>query len=152
MVDALEIELDALRARLVEAAKHLRGVTVLRQRVYGVGPIGGLAFTCWLGGADRFSSRKAVRFCGLDVTVYSSAGKRAPGACPGRGHRSCGGSPTRRHDPRPRRCPRPRLRREGQRPHRRQAAALAEARTLARVVSHILADLGEDVLSWGLLH
>ncbi|HEV8559644.1 MAG TPA: hypothetical protein VGR06_25180 [Actinophytocola sp.] len=96
VVDALEIELDALRARLVEAAKHLRGVTVLRQRVYRVGPIGGLAFTCWLGGADRLSSRKAVRFCGLDVTVYSPAGKRAPGARPGRGHRSCGGSPTRR--------------------------------------------------------
>jgi len=80
VLDALEIELDALRARLVEAAKHLRGATVLRQRVYGVGPIGGLAFTCWLAGADRFSSAgKAVRFCGLDVTVYSSAGKRAPG-------------------------------------------------------------------------
>src|SRR5713101_59210 len=33
----------------------------------------GLAMTCWLGGAGRFSSsRKAVRFAGLDVTVYSS--------------------------------------------------------------------------------
>ena len=32
-----------------------------------------LAMTCWLGGAGRFSSaRKAVRFAGLDVTVYSS--------------------------------------------------------------------------------
>jgi hypothetical protein len=36
--------------------------------------------TCWLGGAGRFSSsRKAVRFAGLDVTVYSSDGKRSPG-------------------------------------------------------------------------
>jgi transposase len=35
---------------------------------------------CWLGGAGRFSSaHKAVRFAGLDITVYSSAGKRSPG-------------------------------------------------------------------------
>jgi hypothetical protein len=73
VLDALEVEIEARRARLVAAAKHLHGATVLRQRVYGVGPIGALAFTCWLAGADRFSSaRKAVRFCGLDVTVYSS--------------------------------------------------------------------------------
>jgi transposase len=36
--------------------------------------------TSWLGGAGRFSSsRKAVWFAGLDVTVYSSDGKRSPG-------------------------------------------------------------------------
>jgi transposase len=34
----------------------------------------------WLGGADRFSSsRRAVRFVGLDITVHSSDGKRSPG-------------------------------------------------------------------------
>src|SRR6266536_1658833 len=52
----------------------------LQARLYGVGPLAGLAMTCWLGGAGRFSSsRKAVRFAGLDVTVYSSDGKRSPG-------------------------------------------------------------------------
>ena len=36
-----------------------------------------LALCCWLGGTDRFSSsRKAVRFVGLDITVHSSDGKR----------------------------------------------------------------------------
>ena len=36
--------------------------------------------TCWLGGAGRFSSsRKAVRFAGLDVTVWSSDRKGPPG-------------------------------------------------------------------------
>ena len=45
-----------------------------------MGPITALALTCWLGGAGRFSSaRQAVRFAGLDITVYSSAGKRSPG-------------------------------------------------------------------------
>ena len=36
--------------------------------------------TCWLAGAGRFSSsRKAVRFAGLDITVRSSDGKGPPG-------------------------------------------------------------------------
>src|SRR5205814_1862692 len=57
-----------------------RGAAELTARLYGVGPVTGLALTCWLGGAGRFSSsRKAVRFAGLDITVYSSDGKRSPG-------------------------------------------------------------------------
>jgi hypothetical protein len=48
--------------------------------IYGVGPLSSLALCAWLGGADRFSSsRKAVRFVGLDITVHSSDGKRSPG-------------------------------------------------------------------------
>src|ERR1022692_3449894 len=36
--------------------------------------------TCWLAGAGRFSSsRKAVRFAGLDITVCSSGSRRSPG-------------------------------------------------------------------------
>jgi transposase len=39
-----------------------------------------LALVAWLGGANRFSSsRKAVRFVGLDITVRSSDSKRSPG-------------------------------------------------------------------------
>ena len=39
-----------------------------------------LAWCAWLGGAHRFSSsRTAVRFVGLDITVHLSAGKRTPG-------------------------------------------------------------------------
>ena len=49
-------------------------------RLYGVGTITALALCCWLAGRAGFSSaRKAVRFAGLDVTVYSSDGKRSPG-------------------------------------------------------------------------
>jgi transposase len=77
---ALEEELTAMRHRLLAAAAHLRGAKALSGAIYGVGPVTGLALTCWLGGKDRFSSaRKAVRFAGLDITVYSSDRKRPPG-------------------------------------------------------------------------
>ena len=53
----------------------------LAARLYGVGPFAALAMTCWLGGAGRFSSsRQAVRFAGLDVTVWSSDRKGPPRA------------------------------------------------------------------------
>ena len=75
---------------------------VLAERIYGVGPLTALALACWLGGAGRFSSaREAVRFAGLDITVYSSDGKRAPAACPGRGPRCCAGRSTRPARPTP---------------------------------------------------
>ena len=80
MTGALEAQLEVVRHRLVDAARHLTGAKVLAGRLYGVGPATGLAMTCWLGGAGRFSSsRKAVRFAGLDITVYSSDSKRTPG-------------------------------------------------------------------------
>lgn len=80
MLEATEAQMGILHRQLLATARHMRGPTVLVERLYGVGPITGLALTCWLGGAGRFSSaRKAVRFAGLDVTVYSSAGKRSPG-------------------------------------------------------------------------
>jgi transposase len=80
MIDCLEEQLYALRHQLLDTARHLAGAKVLAERIYGVGPLTALALTCWLGDAGRFSSsRKAVRFAGLDITVYSSDGKRAPG-------------------------------------------------------------------------
>ena len=76
----LEAQLDMLRHRLLDDARHLTGAKVLAERLYGVGPATALAITCWLGGAGRFSSsRKAVGFAGLDITVYSSDSKRSPG-------------------------------------------------------------------------
>jgi transposase len=73
-------QIEPLRADLIRAARQLAGARELTARLYGVGPVTALAITCWLGGAGRFASaRQAVRFAGLDITVYSSAGKRAPG-------------------------------------------------------------------------
>ena len=67
-------------APAADAARHLTGAKVLAARLYGVGPVTGLAMTCWLAGAGRFSSsRQAVRFAGLDVTVWSSDRKGPPG-------------------------------------------------------------------------
>jgi len=146
MLDATERQLEQIRWQLVGIARHVRGAKMLIDALYGVGPITALALTCWLGGADRFSSaRKAVRFVGLDVTVYSSAGKRSPG------HLSRQGPPVLRwclyeagktHA------------RAGARDHGYYAsvkdridgkrAALSEARKIVRHASHILTDLGED--------
>src|SRR5512140_3453817 len=80
MLAATEAQLGPLRHQLRDAARHLVGAKVLAERLYGVGPLTALALTCWLGGADRFSSsRKAVRFTGLDITVHSSDRKGPPG-------------------------------------------------------------------------
>ena len=149
MLAGLEDELAAVRRRVTAAARHLRGAQVLADRIYGVGPLTALALTCWLGGAGRFSSaRKAVRFCGLDVTVYSSDGKRSPG------HLSRQGPPVLRW------CAY-----EAGKTHARSAApdhgyyaavkdrkdgtraALAEARKIVRRACHILAELGDDALT-----
>jgi transposase len=80
MCEVLEAELAAVRRRLLAAARQLRGAKVLAESIYWVGPVTALALTCWLGGADRFTSaRKAVRFAGLDITVHSSDSKRSSG-------------------------------------------------------------------------
>src|SRR5215472_12156657 len=80
MTAVLEDRLRVLRRQLLAAARHLTGARVLAERLYGVGPVTGLALTCWLAGKDRFSSsRKAVRFTGLDITVHSSDRKGPPG-------------------------------------------------------------------------
>ena len=80
MLAAPEARMEVLRTQLRGAARHLTGAKVLAARLYGAGPVTALALTCWLAGEGRFSSsRKAVRFTGLDITVWSSDGKGPPG-------------------------------------------------------------------------
>ena len=80
VIDGLEARLHAVRHQLTDAARHLAGAKALAARLYGVGPVTALAITCWLAGAGRFSSsRQAVRFAGLDITVSSSDRKGPPG-------------------------------------------------------------------------
>jgi transposase len=112
-----------------------------------VGPLTALALTCWLGGKDRFSSsRKAVRFTGLDITVHSSDRKGPPGRL------SRQGPPVLRWAVY-----------EAGKTHARTAApghdaavadrkntkraALPEARKIVRQACHILAELGDDALT-----
>ena len=102
--------------------RHLTGAKVLAARLYRAGPVTALALTCWLAGEGRFSSsRKAVRFAGLDITVHSSGRKGPPGRLSRQGPPVLRWAAYRgRQDPRPRRRPRPRLLRRGQRPQEQQ--------------------------------
>jgi transposase len=78
-LDHLDAELDRLRAELVSVAHRQPGCQAL-DALYGIGPVTAVAIWAELGDVGRFtSSRHAVRHTGLDVTVYSSDGKRTPG-------------------------------------------------------------------------
>jgi transposase len=149
MLEVTGAELDALRGQLVTAARRMAGARALTGRLYGVGPITALALCCWLGGAGRFSSaRKAVRFAGLDITVYSSAGKRSPGHLSRQGPpvlRWCvyeaGKTHARRSAPDYSYYAQVKDRIDGKR------AALSEARKIIRQACHLLAELGGDAFS-----
>ncbi|MGC0250456.1 MULTISPECIES: IS110 family transposase [unclassified Pseudactinotalea] len=149
MLEATEAHLDQLRRQLGGIARHLKGSKVLADSIYGVGQVTALALTCWLAGADRFSStRKAVRFTGLDITVYSSAGKRSPGHLSRQGPpvlRWCvyeaGKTHARVSAPDHGYYAQVKDRIDGKR------AALSEARKITRRACHILSELGDDAFT-----
>jgi transposase len=146
MVDHLEGELEPLARQIRQIARRMRGPRLLRDQLYGVGPLTALALTCWLGGAGRgFSSRGAVRFTGLDITVHSTDGKRAAG------HLSRQGPPVLRwalfeaakcasqhRAPDHAYYTQLRDRIDGKR------ATLSEARKIVRTAHHLLAALGDE--------
>ena len=148
MLQMLDGRLDTIRRQLCHAARHLTGAKILTERVYGVSSITALALTCWLGGAGRFTStRKAVRFTGLDVTVYSSDGKRAPGHLSRQGPpvlRWCvyeaGKTHARATAPDHDYYTQVHERIDGKR------AAISEARKIVRQACRILTDLGDEAL------
>ena len=149
MMTCLEDQLCALRHQLLHTARHLKGPRVLAGQLYGVGPVTALALTCWLGGAGRFSSaRKAVRFAGLDVTVYSSDGKRTPGRLSRQGPPvlrwavyEAGKTHARASAPDHAYYAQVKDRKNSKR------AALSEARKIIRRACHILNDLGDDAFA-----
>jgi transposase len=149
MIAALEARMDMLRKQLLAAARHLTGARVLAARLYGVGPVTALALTCWLGGAGRFSSsRKAVRFTGLDVTVWSSDRKGPPGRLSRQGPPVLRwavyeAGKTHAHAAAPDHAYYAAVkdRKNGKR------AALSEARKIVRQACHILTELGDDALT-----
>jgi transposase len=138
-----------LRHRLLDAARSLTGARVLAERLYGVGPVTGLAMTCWLDGAGRFSSsRKAVRFAGLDITVWSSGRKGPPGRLSRQGPPvlrwavyEVGKTHARASAPDHACYAAVKDRKDGKR------AALSEARKILRQACHILAGSGDDALT-----
>jgi transposase len=149
VLEALEARMGELRHQLLDAARHLAGAKVLAERLYGVGPFAALAMTCWLAGADRFSSsRQAVRFAGLDVTVYSSDRKGPPGKLSRQGPPvlrwalyEAGKTHARASAPDHAYYAAVKDRCNGKR------AALSEARKILRQAHHILAELGDDALA-----
>jgi transposase len=149
MIAAVEARLQPLRHQLLDAARHLTGAKVLAARLYGVGPVTALALTCWLGGAGRFSSsRKAVRFAGLDITVWSSDRKGPPGRLSRQGPPvlrwaayEAGKTHARAAAPDHAYYAAVKDRKNGKR------ATLSEARKIVRQACHILTELGDDALT-----
>ena len=146
---AVEVRMEVLRTQLREAARHLTGAKVLAARLYGVGPVTALALTCWLAGEGRFSSsRKAVRFTGLDITVWSSDRKGPPGRLSRQGPPvlrwalyEAGKTHARASAPDHAYYATVKDRKNSKR------AALSEARKLVRQACHILTELGDDALT-----
>ena len=149
VIDALEARLHVVRHQLLDAARHLTGAKVLAARLYGVGPVTALAITCWLAGAGRFSSsRQAVRFAGLDITVSSSDRKGPPGKLSRQGPPvlrwavyEAGKAHARTSAPDHRYYAAVKDRKNSKR------ACLSEARKILRQAHHILAELGDDALA-----
>ena len=79
MIDAHDAQLEPLDRELRDYAKRQPGCRAL-MRHYGIGPLTSITILAELGDAGRFSSsREAVRYAGLDITVHQSDARRAPG-------------------------------------------------------------------------
>ena len=80
VIDHLDHQLAPLDAYLVRFSRIQPGCRALKQRLFGVGHLTAVFIWTELGNCGRFSSSDdAVRYAGLDVTVYESANKRLPG-------------------------------------------------------------------------
>ena len=88
MIDAVDGQLRPLDRELRAFARRQSGCRALMGH-YGIGEITSVAIVAELGDCRRFSSsRRAVRYAGLDITVSASDRRRSPG------HLSRQGPPT----------------------------------------------------------
>jgi len=79
MIEHINEELGPIEAELRAYARSQAGCQALMEH-YGVGELTSVALLSELGDTRRFSSsRKAVRYAGMDITVHSSDEKRAAG-------------------------------------------------------------------------
>ena len=79
MVDALEAQIAPLDKELRTYARSQVGCKALMAH-YGIGELTAVTILAELGDCTRFSSsRQAVRYAGLDITVFQSDQRRAPG-------------------------------------------------------------------------
>jgi len=79
VIDALDAQSEPLTRELRAYARRQAGCRAL-MRHYGIGALTAVTILAELGDARRFSSsRHAVRYAGLDITVHQSDQRRAPG-------------------------------------------------------------------------
>ncbi len=97
MIDALDRQMLPLEKELRSYARRQAGCKALMVH-YGIGELCAVTILSELGDCTRFSSsRQAVRYAGMDITVHQSDQRRAPGHLSAKGRPPCGG-----------RCSRPR--------------------------------------------
>jgi hypothetical protein len=81
MINALDVQIAPLDRELRPYARRQTGCKALIAAHYGIGELCALTILAELGDCTRFSSsREAVRYGGMDITVYQSDRHRAPGA------------------------------------------------------------------------
>jgi transposase len=79
MIDSLDRQLAPLDKELRGYARRQAGCKALMAH-YGIGALTAVTILAELGDCTRFSSsRQAVRYAGLDITVHQSDQRRAPG-------------------------------------------------------------------------
>ena len=79
MTESLEAQIAPLDRELRSYARRQAGCRALMAH-YGIGELTAVTILAELGDCTRFSSsRQAVRYAGLDITVYQSDGRRSPG-------------------------------------------------------------------------
>jgi transposase len=79
MIDALELQIAPLDRELRAYARRQTGCKALMAH-YGIGALTAVTILAELGDCTRFSSsRHAVRYAGMDITVHQSDQRRAPG-------------------------------------------------------------------------
>jgi transposase len=79
MSESLDTQIAPLDRQLRLYARRQAGCKAL-QGHYGIGELTSVAILAELGDCRRFSSsRQAVRYAGMDITVYESDQRRSPG-------------------------------------------------------------------------
>jgi transposase len=101
MIDALDEQSAPITRQLRLYARRQPGCKALMGH-YGIGELTAVTILAELGDTRRFSSsRQAVRYAGLDITVHQSDQRRAPGYLSAKDHPRCAGRcsrPPKPHD------------------------------------------------------
>lgn len=147
-IDAVRAEQAPIDRWLGRYAKQQPGCRALLG-YYGVGAVTAPTLLAEIGDPRRFANGRAmVRYAGLDITVYSSDGKRAPGQLAKQGPETLRWAlfeAAKLHSRRG--APEHALYRDVKRRKGGHRAALTVARKLARQARHTLIELGDDALA-----